>query len=71
MNGLNNERVTIKPEALIRYEQCISMGIPLVAGGLMDQPYIWLQEWKIVADVKAVFDMIRMRNAEMSKSRRD
>ena len=33
-----------KPEALIRYDQARDLGIPYVAGGLMDQPYYWMQE---------------------------
>jgi hypothetical protein len=33
-----------KPEPLIRYEMAKSLGVPYVAGGLMDQPYIWMQE---------------------------
>lgn len=32
-----------KPTALIYYEMTIELGIPLVDGGIMDQPHIWLQ----------------------------
>ena len=38
-----------KPEALIRYDQARDLGIPYVAGGLMDQPYYWMQEHGIIA----------------------
>jgi hypothetical protein len=34
---------TLKPIALIYYEMTVELGIPLVDGGIMDQPYIWLQ----------------------------
>lgn len=37
-----------KPEAMVLYEKCRSTGLPLVAGGLLDQPYIWLLEWSII-----------------------
>jgi len=37
-----------KPEAMYIYENCKSMGIPLVSGGYNDQPHIWLIEWNIV-----------------------
>lgn len=36
-----------KPTALRLYEQCKEMGISLVAGGLLDQPHIWLREYAI------------------------
>ncbi len=32
-----------KPISLIFYEMTVELGIPLVDGGIMDQPYIWLQ----------------------------
>jgi hypothetical protein len=62
--GLANERASQKPLALIRYEQCHAMGIPLVQGGLRDQPYIWLFEWAIISQVKTVFDAINSRGSQ-------
>ena len=64
---VHNERAYHKPLALIRYEQCKSLGVPLVQGGLVDQPYIWLMEWAIIEQVKTVFDTIDTRNAEADK----
>lgn len=48
-----------KPEALVRYEQCKDMGIPLIQGGVMDQPHIWLKEWAICAQETQVFESLR------------
>jgi len=45
--GLPVKAVPEKPEALIKYDQCKAMGIPLVEGGLRDQPHIWLYEYAI------------------------
>jgi hypothetical protein len=38
------EDIVEKPEALERYEQARDLGLPYVAGGLLDQPYLWVQE---------------------------
>lgn len=35
------------PDAYILYKQTKEMGIPLVAGGLQDQPYIWLEQYAV------------------------
>lgn len=43
-----------KPEALKLWQQCQALGLPIVAGGLMDQPYIWLMEIAIVREVEIV-----------------
>lgn len=45
--GLNTP-LPDRPEAMYLYDKCKSMGIPLVAGGLRDQPHIFLLEWNIV-----------------------
>ena len=58
--GLNVE-VPEKPQALVLYQQCKSLGFHLVEGGLVDQPHIWLQEVAVVADIEALYDMLRRR----------
>jgi hypothetical protein len=45
-----------KPDALILCDQIKEMGIPLVAGGLMDQPYIWLLEYRICMEEKEIYN---------------
>ena len=45
--GLIPEQRPVKPEALIYTEQMDTLGIPLVAGGVLDQPYIFMQEYKV------------------------
>lgn len=46
--GLKPEKPPIKPGALSLLELCQSQGLPLVAGGLVDQPYIWLLQCDIL-----------------------
>jgi hypothetical protein len=46
-DGLPVKSIPEKPQALIMYDQCKAMGIPLLPGGLMDQPHIWLLEYAI------------------------
>ena len=45
--GLTDE-IPQKPEAMILYEQIQELGIPLVEGGVLDQPFIFMQEYRIV-----------------------
>ena len=33
-----------KPDILVTYEMCVKQRLPLVAGGLLDQPHFWLLE---------------------------
>lgn len=47
-----------KPEALVLWEQCQANGIPLVSGGLLDQPHIWLEEQAVVISTQRQFDAI-------------
>jgi hypothetical protein len=54
-----------KPAALIQYDQCIGMGIPLVSGGLKEQPHIWLLEFAICQQERETYTALRKatRNA--------
>lgn len=47
-----------KPEALVLYQQCKTMGIPLVEGGLLDQPYYWMQEYAVIMDIEALYQAL-------------
>ncbi len=51
-----------KPEALKVLEQCESLDIPLVAGGLMDQPHIWLLEVGRVKKFRDTFELLDIRD---------
>jgi hypothetical protein len=44
-----------KPDVLLEYERCEQYNIPLVAGGLQDQPHMWLLEQDIVREVIILF----------------
>jgi hypothetical protein len=40
-----NPGVPDAPAELIFYHQQKELGIPLVAGGIVDQPHIWLEQY--------------------------
>jgi hypothetical protein len=44
-----------KPELLATVDLIKETGLPLVAGGLMDQPHIWLLQLEMVHDVQDLF----------------
>lgn len=50
-------KIPQKPEALILWEQCQRLNLPLVEGGLEDQPHIWLEEIAVIEDVKQEFQV--------------
>ena len=52
-----------KPEALILYEQIKEFGVPVVHGGIMDQPWIFMQEYKIVDNVVKQMEITERMNA--------
>lgn len=37
-----------KPDELKKYEQMKALGIPVWAGGVQDQPHIWLLEFSVI-----------------------
>jgi len=51
--GLNTP-IPEKPVALEKYEQCLALELPLVAGGLQDQPHIWLLEVGVIKNVQTI-----------------
>ncbi|NLF50333.1 MAG: hypothetical protein GX577_04290 [Leptolinea sp.] len=62
--GLKPEVVIEKPEALVLYEQIKSTGVLLCAGGLLEQPWIFMMEYAVCSEVDAVFATLRNRNAK-------
>lgn len=51
MNELTNRatsKVPEKPDYLSTYEMIEEMRIPLLAGGYMDQPHLWLIEYRVI-----------------------
>jgi len=47
-----------KPEALILYEQTKELGIPLVEGGVVDQPHIWMEQYAVCAMRTKMWDAL-------------
>jgi hypothetical protein len=52
-----------KPEALIRFEQARSLQIPYIDGGLVDQPFIWLQEHGVIVQFLTEWAVIEASQA--------
>lgn len=52
-----------KPPELILYEQLIELQIPLIEGGLMDQPHIWIIQYATCKNRTAMWRSI-MENAK-------
>jgi hypothetical protein len=53
-----------KPEALEKYEQCLELGLPLVAGGLQDQPHIWLLEIGVIRNVLQIQALAKQNDGD-------
>jgi hypothetical protein len=56
-----------KPVALMLTQQCVQLGLPLVQGAVLDQPYIWMMEYRICLDTEALFDAIRRASESEDK----
>lgn len=56
-----------KPEALILYEQIKEMGIPLVDGGIVDQPHIFMEQYAVCSTRTKLWDMLDRRAQEAAK----
>lgn len=50
--------IPIKPDELVVYELIQSTGLPLIAGGLVDQPHIWMMMWEVIDGTVKMFDHI-------------
>lgn len=59
-----NVKIPPKPNALVQYERCQALGIPLVDGGVIDQPYEWLQELAVIIEQKTMFELLQKRQQE-------
>ena len=59
-----NPKVPDKPVALRLFEQCREMGIPLISGGLVDQPHIWLREYAICLQETQLWQAMLAKQSE-------
>jgi hypothetical protein len=55
-NHLKPETRYEKPKALEYYEQIEEFGIPLVAGGVFDQPHIFMMQYRVCQRIKDLFE---------------
>lgn len=55
-----------KPATLYWYEMVKSTGLPLVSGGLLDQPHFWLLQWSLVESVLGMFEAVEAQSEKMN-----
>lgn len=56
-----------KPEAMILDEQIRSSGLPLLPGGVMDQPWITMKEIQTVRNMRELYAVLRKQQEEALK----
>lgn len=54
-----SSKVPEMPEALVLYKKCQALKLPLIEGGALDQPHIWLQEVAIIVKIEELFEAIQ------------
>lgn len=59
--GVKPDKPPEKPVAYILYEQCKELNLPLLEGGIMDQPHIWLMQWAVCMQREALWRSINER----------
>ena len=52
-----------KPEELRLYELTEKTGLPLVAGGLLDQPHMWLDAIEMIGSIRKIYEIQAETNA--------
>jgi len=50
------------PKPLVVYERCKKLGLPLVSGGVLDQPYVWLQQIAVIDEQEMLFRLLEKRS---------
>jgi hypothetical protein len=53
-----------KPDELKKYEQMKALGLPVWAGGVQDQPHIWLEMIGIIENTLKVFNLVPSTSAQ-------
>lgn len=61
-------KIPPKPKPLVEYERCQALGLPLVEGGVVGQPYIWLQEIAVIIEQKELFELLEKRQIQQSEA---
>lgn len=46
-----------KPAELVLYEQCKASGLPLVSGGLLDQPHMWMEMYTLIESIQKLYEI--------------
>lgn len=56
-----------KPEELRLYELAKKTGLPLVAGGLLDQPHMWLDAIELIESIQKIYTLQAQTNAQSNQ----
>lgn len=65
--GLKLEEPLVKPEGLLLAEKIETLGLPLLAGGLLDQPHLWLLEYGVILQKRKQWDAIYATQHQQDK----
>ena len=60
-------KVPKKPDEVGIYEQVKATGLPLIAGGYADQPYVWLEIFAVVGSLMTLYETL-FRNSNPNVS---
>ena len=53
-----------KPDELKKYEQMKALGLPIWAGGIQDQPHIWLAEFGVIDNIVKLIKITQSSSAQ-------
>jgi len=53
-----SDQLPSKPEAMVLHDQMQEFGIPIVDGGLLDQPFIFMMEYHTVRNMKQQMELV-------------
>jgi hypothetical protein len=60
-----------KPDELKKYEQMKALGIPVLAGGVQDQPHIWLEMVGVIENMLKIVALTQQSTSAQPKDGQD
>lgn len=67
MGALGADKVPPKPDELVVYELLQKLNLPLAAGGLLDQPHIWILQYEVIKGVLDEYRALEDTNRKMEE----
>jgi hypothetical protein len=56
-----------KPDELKKYEQMKALGLPVWAGGVQDQPHIWLEMIGVIENTMKLFETLARTSEQQAQ----